>query len=295
MTVQKSTQSFSQSDFANALAAHDYKFNVGQIVSGKVVAHESRGAYIDIGGKSPGFLPIEEAGLGSTNLAEVLPLDTERQFVIINEQDADGEVKLSVRRLLVKQAWETLRTHKEENKAFNCRVIGTNKGGVVVDAEGIRGFIPRSHLVEKVNFSGLTGKTLPVVLIEVNESTNKLVLSNRQAAKASAMSSITRGQLITGSVSGIRPFGAFIDFGGVSGLLHVKEISQKYIGDINSVFSVGDPITAVIIDVDESRDRISLSTKILETHAGEMLEQREQVFAEAEQRLEKNINQLWNN
>jgi len=286
-------------DFANALAAHDYTFNVGQVVKGKVISHESTGAYIDIGGKSPGFLPIDEvvlsaAGISSANLALQLPVDSEREFMIIGDQDADGEVKLSLRRLKVKQAWDHLRALQEEAKPFNCRVVATNKGGVVADAQGIRGFIPRSHLVDKSNLAALVGKTLSVVLVELDEARIKIVLSNTQAVKASAMSELTKGQLIIGTINSLRPFGAFVDFGGVTGLLHIKEISQKYIGDINSVFKVGASIKAVILDIDESRNRISLSTKILENHTGEILDNPEQVFNEAEQRLEKNIERLWN-
>jgi small subunit ribosomal protein S1 len=299
MNTKISKQSFSMSDFANALAAHDYEFNVGQVVKGKVISHESTGSYVDIGGKSPGFLPIEEAstkaaGISSSDLAELLPLESDREFMIISDQDADGQVKLSIRRLKIKQAWIDLRAMQEEKKAFNCRVITTNKGGVVADIQGIRGFIPRSHLVDKVNMGGLVGKTLSVVLVELDETRNKLVLSNSLAVKSSAMSQLAKGQLITGTISSLRPFGAFVDFGGVTGLLHIKEISQKYIGDVNSVFSTGETIKAVVMDIDESRNRISLSTKILENHAGEFLDQREQVLAEAEQRLEANINKLWN-
>jgi small subunit ribosomal protein S1 len=295
MNAKQTITSFSADDFANALAQHDYEFNRGQIVKGKIVSHDSFGTYVDIGGKSPGFLPIEEAFIGSAaNLATELPIDTEREFVIIGEQDADGQVRLSIRKLMMVKAWATLRSYQEEGQTFSCRVVGTNKGGVTVDAEGIRGFIPRSHLVEKNNVAGLVGQSLPVTFIELDESRNKLVLSHRLAARASAMTKISRGLLIDGIVSNLRPFGAFVDFDGVSGMLHVKEISQKYVGDINSVFAIGDAVTAVVIDVDESRDRISLSTKLLELTPGEMLDNREQVFTEAEARLEKNIQKLWN-
>ncbi len=293
MNIKSAPQAFSMSDFANALAAHDYEFNVGQIVKGKIISHESTGSYVDIGGKSPGFLPIDEAA--ATNLAESLPVESEREFMIISEQDADGQVKLSIRRLKIKQAWINLRDLQAEAKPFNCRVINTNKGGVVADFQGIRGFIPRSHLVDKLNMNGLIGKTLSVLLVELDETRDKLVLSNTSAVKASAMSQLSKGQLITGTVSSMRPFGAFVDFGGVTGLLHIKEISQKYIGDLNSVFTIGEIVKAVVMDIDESRNRIALSTKILENHAGEFIDNREQVMNEAEQRLEVNISKLWNN
>jgi small subunit ribosomal protein S1 len=295
MNATTNIQPFSADDFANALAEHNYEFAVGQIVKGKVVSVESSGIYVDIGAKSLGFLPIEEATLSGSSRAndEAFPVGNEYEFLIISNQNADGEVKLSVRRLLFKQAWQTLNDYKTEAKIFETKVIGTNSGGVTVDCVGLRGFIPRSHLVDASDLAKLIGKRLPVLVIEADETRKKLVLSNRQAAKFAAMSQIAKGQLITGKISNIRPFGAFVEFSGVSGLLHNKEMSQKPVSDPTRLFQINDMIKAVVVDIDESRDRIALSTKILELHAGEMLDNSAQVFAEAEERLEKNISKLW--
>lgn len=295
MNATKNIQPFSADDFANALAEHNYEFAVGQIVKGKVVSVESSGIYVDIGAKSLGFLPTEEATLSSSSRSndETFAVGSEHDFLIISNQNADGEVKLSVRRLLFKQAWQTLRDYQAESKVFETRVIGTNSGGVTVDCIGLRGFVPRSHLSDASDLPKLVGKKLPVMILEADETRKKLVLSNRQAAKLAAMSQLAKGQLIVGRVSNIRPFGAFVEFAGVSGLLHVKEISQKPVSDPTHVFQINDTIKAVVIDVDESRDRIALSTKLLELHAGEMLDNSAQVFAEAEERLEKNISKLW--
>ncbi|QYO62878.1 S1 RNA-binding domain-containing protein [Leptolyngbya sp. 7M] len=142
--------SFSTDDFAKALEQHDYQFQKGQVVRGKVASYESDGIYVDIGGKAAAFLPIEEASLGRVvNLAEVLPLGEERDFMIIREQDADGQVTLSLRQLQMKQVWQNLALLQEEKQSVQARVSGVNKGGVTVDVQGIRGFIPRSHLVER--------------------------------------------------------------------------------------------------------------------------------------------------
>jgi len=294
MNATTNIQSFSADDFANALAEHNYEFAVGQTVKGKVVSVESSGIYVDIGAKSLGFLPIEEATLGSSSRSnEAFTIGNEHEFLIISSQNADGEVKLSVRRLLFKQAWETLRTYQAESTVFQTKVIGTNTGGVIVDSVGLRGFVPRSHLADTSDLAKLIGKTLPVMVLEADETRKKLVLSNRQAAKLAAMTQLAKGQLITGKVTNIRPFGAFVEFSGVSGLLHVKEMSQKSVGDPTRLFQLNDVIKAVVVDIDESRNRIALSTKILELHAGEMLDNSAQVFAEAEERLEKNISKLW--
>jgi small subunit ribosomal protein S1 len=288
-------KSFSMDDFAKALQAQSFQFVEGQVISGRVAEHDTRGAYIDIGGKSPGFLPLDEAVLGgAASLEEALPVNTVRDFVIIREADADGAVTLSVKSFLMKQAWNNLRQFQSKNQSFNCKILDSNTGGLVVSAQGWRGFIPRSHLNTQVSdIEQIRGTTLPVVVLELDEERSKIVLSNRLAVKSSALGQLQKGQLVSGTVSSIRPFGLFIELGGMSGLLHVKEISQKYIGNVESVFAIGEQIKAVVIDVDESRQRIALSTKILELHSGEILEHPTEVFAEAEQRLEKNISKLW--
>jgi small subunit ribosomal protein S1 len=295
MNATTNIQSFSADDFANALAEHNYEFVVGQIVKGKVVSVESSGIYVDIGAKSLGFLPIDEATLSGSSRSndEAFPIGNEYEFLIISNQNADGEVKLSVRRLLFKQAWQTLRDYQAESTVFETKVIGMNSGGVTVDCIGLRGFVPRSHLSDASDLSKLIGKKLPVMVLEADETRKKLVLSNRQAAKLAAMSQLSKGQLINGRVSNIRPFGVFVEFAGVSGLLHNKEISQKSVSDPTRVFQINDMIKAVVVDIDQSRDRIALSTKLLELHAGEIIENSAQVFAEAEERLEKNISKLW--
>jgi small subunit ribosomal protein S1 len=294
MNATTNIQPFSADDFANALAEHNYEFAVGQTVKGKVVSVESSGIYVDIGAKSLGFLPIEEATLsGSSRSNDAFPIGNEYEFLIISSQNADGEVKLSVRRLLFKQAWQTLRDYQAESKVFETKVIGTNTGGVIVDSVGLRGFVPRSHLADSSDMAKLIGKFLPVMVLEADETRKKLVLSNRQAAQLAAMNQLAKGQLVTGKVTNIRPFGVFVEFSGVSGLLHVKEMSQKPVNDPTRVFQLNDMIKAVVIDIDESRNRIALSTKILELHAGEMLDNSAQVFAEADERLEKNISKLW--
>lgn len=294
MNPTQNIQPFSSDEFANALAEHNYEFSVGQVVKGKIISVESSGIYVDIGAKSLGFMPIDEATIsGSSRATDAFPIGNEYEFLIISNQNADGEVKLSVRRLLFKQAWQTLRDYQTDSKVFETRVIGTNSGGLIVDAVGLRGFVPRSHLSNPSDLATLVGKTIPVMVLDADEARKKLVLSNRQAAKQSAMSQIAKGQLITGKVTNIRPFGAFVEFAGVSGLLHNKEISQKPVNDPTHVFQINDVIKVVVVDVDESRDRIALSTKILELHPGEMLDNSAQVFAEAEERLEKNISKLW--
>ncbi len=285
---QSAKASFSMDDFAKALEQHNYEFQKGQVVRGKVFEYDSNGAYVDIGGKSSAFLPIEEAALRTVNdLSEVVPLDEERDFLIIREQDADGQVTLSLRQLQIQQAWEDLIELQETGKVLQVRVSGANKGGVTVDVQGMRGFIPRSHLVERDNIESLIGQSLSVNFLEVDRDREKLVLSQRMATQSNAFKDLQIGQLVEGKVSSIKPFGVFVDLEGVSGLLHIKQVSQKYIDNLGKVFAPGQPLKALVVDLDEGRGRISLSTRVLENYPGEMVDKMADVMDTAEERSER--------
>lgn len=285
---QSAKASFSMDDFAKALEQHNYEFQKGQVVRGKVFEHDSNGAYVDIGGKSSAFLPLAEAALRTiANLSEVVPLEEEREFLIIREQDANGQVTLSLRQLELQQAWEELTEMQESGKVLQVRVSGANKGGVTVDVQGMRGFIPRSHLIDRDNIEGLIGQALTVSFLEVDRDREKLVLSQRLATQSSAFSQLQIGQLVEGKVSSIKPFGVFIDMEGISGLLHIKQVSQRYIENLSQLFSPGQILKAMVIDLDESRGRISLSTRILENYPGEIVEKMADVMDTAEERSER--------
>ncbi|MBE9076643.1 S1 RNA-binding domain-containing protein [Romeria aff. gracilis LEGE 07310] len=280
---------FSAEDFAKALEQHDYQFQRGSTVTGKVDSHEDAGAYIDIGGKSAAFLPRQEAALDpELPLEEAVPLGTERQFLIVRDQDANGQVVLSIRQMEIQALWEQLAERQAKDDVIEVEVTGSNKGGVTADVSGLRAFIPRSHLAQKPeDLNELLGQRLTVAFLEVNPETNKLVLSERIAARSLVLSRLQRGQVVSGTVASIKPFGAFIDFDGASGLLHIKQVSKSYVESLGQVLQVGQPIKAVVTNIDDERGRISLSTQALEKYPGEMLKEPETVMAEAEQRAEQ--------
>ena len=285
---QANRSSFSRDDFAKALEEHSYQFEKGQVVKGKAFEYTTDGAYIDIGGKSPAFLPAREASLrGSTPVSELLPLQEERDFLIIKEQDADGQVTLSLRQLEVKKVWDKLADMQESGQTVQVRVTGMNKGGVTIDVQGLRGFIPRSHLLDKDNLEQLIGQPLMASFLEFDPEREKLVLSQRLASQTARFSEMELGQLVEGKITNIKPFGLFVDLGGTTGLLHIKQISQSYIDSLPNLFQIGQSIKAVIVDLDEGKSRISLSTRVLENHAGEMLENMAEVMASAEARAER--------
>ena len=279
---------FSAEDFAKALEQQNYQFERGSVVTGTVETHESDGAYVDIGGKSAAFLPIKEASLESdVTLEEVVPIGTARKFLIVRDQDANGQLVISIRQMQIKELWARLQERQENGDVLEVTVSGTNKGGVTADVSGLRAFIPRSHLAKRVDdLDSVMGQTLNVAFLEVDPENNKLLLSERVAARASAMSHLTKGELVEGTVASIKPFGAFIDFGGASGLLHIKQISKSYVSAMGDVFKVGDPIKAVVLNIDDERGRIALSTQVLEKYPGEMLKDMATIMAEAEERAQ---------
>ena len=285
---------FSAEDFAKALEAQEYEFSPGSIVSGKVETHEADGAYVDIGGKSAAFLPAREASLESDiPLEEAVPIGTERKFIIVRDQDANGQMVISIRRMEIKALWEKLRDRQENGDVLEVTISGSNKGGVTADVSGLRAFIPRSHLAKRVeDLDSLMGETINVAFLEVNEDNNKLLLSERNAARAVAMSHLNKGDLIEGTVASLKPFGAFVDFGGASGLLHIKQISKSYVSSLGDVLTVGEPIKAVVLNIDEERGRIALSTQVLEKYPGEMTKDKATVMAEAEERAKKAENAI---
>ncbi|MBU6187222.1 MAG: S1 RNA-binding domain-containing protein [Synechococcales bacterium] len=288
-----SSDIFSTEDFAKALEQQDCSFQVGQVVNGKVFEHDNNGAYVDIGGKAAAFIPIQETMLrtGAT-LGDTLPLGSERQFLIIRGEDAEGQVMLSIRRLELQKLWEELAVIQGNGKSLDVRVTGVNKGGVNVDFQGLRGFIPRSHLLQKENLDSLKGLLLTVNVLETNSKANKLVFSQRQASQSARIRQFEVGQLVEGQVSDVKSFGLFVDLGGVTSLLHIHQISKKYINSLPSLFQTGQTIKAIIIELDELKGRISLSTKILENYPGEALEKMDGLMADAEARLEKAIQKL---
>lgn len=286
---QKSSPAFSMDDFANALEKYDYEFTKGQKVRGTIVQITSEGAYVDIGGKSPGLLPTKEAALGivDENLAEILPIGEEREFLIIREQNSDGQVTLSIRQLAIDEAWENITELSESGKSTQMRVTGVNKGGVTGEVEGLRAFIPRSHLQQRDNLESLVGQLLTATFLEVNQDQRKLVMSQRDAMQAVAMNAIEEGALMTGKVVNLKPYGVFVDLNGATGLLHIKEVSNTHIDSLNTIFKVGQEIKVVIKQIDEHQNRMSLSTKVLEEYPGEITEKLEQVMATAEERWEQ--------
>ena len=276
---------FDEEAFLSALDENEPVGTTGDVVQGKVIGLESDGVYVDIGGKAPGFMPKKECGLGViTNLKERFPAGLPIEVLVTREQNADGMVTVSARALALRQSWDKLRQLEKDGKVVQVKINGFNRGGVTCDLEGLRGFIPRSQLQEGEEHEALMGKTLGVAFLEVNPETRKLVLSEKKAASAARFSQLEIGQLVEGKVAALKPYGFFIDLGGVSGLLHHSSVTGGALRDLREAFEVGETIKALVTQVDPGRGRIALNTALLEGQPGELLIEKAKVMAEAEDR-----------
>jgi small subunit ribosomal protein S1 len=279
---------FTHEDFAALLDKYDYHFSPGDVVAGTVFSIEPRGALIDIGAKTAAYIPIQEMSINRVESPEeVLQSNETREFFILTDENEDGQLTLSIRRIEYMRAWERVRQLQAEDATVRSQVFATNRGGALVRIEGLRGFIPGSHISTRKPKEELVAEELPLKFLEVDEDRNRLVLSHRRALVERKMNRLEVGEVVIGTVRGIKPYGAFIDIGGVSGLLHISEISHDHIDTPHSVFNVNDEVKVMIIDLDAERGRISLSTKQLEPEPGAMVKNRDLVYEKAEEMAAK--------
>jgi len=279
---------FDEGAFLAALEENAPIGNTGEIAKGSVIGVESDGVYVDIGGKAPGFMPKSECGLGViTNLKERFQKGLEVEVLVTKEQNADGMVTISCRALALRKSWDNALELAKEGKVVEVKINGFNRGGVTCDLEGLRGFIPRSQLNEGEKHESLVGKLLTVAFIEVNPDNRKLILSEKKAATAEKFSKLQIGQLVEGKVISVKPYGFFVDLGGVSGLLHQSMITNGSLRSLREVFDQGDEVKALITDLDPGRGRIGLNTAMLEGLPGEILIEKDKVLREAEDRAKK--------
>ncbi|WP_269616737.1 S1 RNA-binding domain-containing protein [Prochlorococcus marinus] len=284
---------FDEDEFLAALEDNQPIGTTGEIAKGSVIAVESDGIYVDIGGKAPGFMPKNECGLGViTNLKERFPKGMQVEVLVTREQNADGMVTISCRALELRKSWDKVQNLAKEGKVIRVKINGFNRGGVTCDFEGLRGFIPRSQLEDGENHQSLVSKTINTAFLEVNPERRKLVLSEKKAAIASRFSELEIGQLIEGEILTIKPYGFFVDLKGVSGLLHHSMVTNGSMRSLREVFQAGESIKALITDLDPSRGRIGLNTALLEGPPGELITDKAKVMEEANERAVKARNSL---
>jgi len=257
-------------DFLAAIDATIKYFNDGDIVDGIIVKVDRDEVLLDIGYKTEGVIPSRELSIKhDVDPGDVVAVGDKVEALVLQKEDKEGRLILSKKRAQYERAWGTIEKIKEEDGVVTGSVIEVVKGGLIIDI-GLRGFLPAS-LVEMRRVRDLqpyVGKELEAKIIELDKNRNNVVLSRRawleqtqSEVRQNFLTQLQKGQVRPGVVSSIVNFGAFVDLGGVDGLVHVSELSWKHIDHPSEVVEVGQDVTVEVLDVDMDRERVSLSLK----------------------------------
>ncbi|RJK93737.1 30S ribosomal protein S1 [Vallicoccus soli] len=260
----------SEEDFLAAIDQTIKYFNDGDIVEGVIVKVDRDEVLLDIGYKTEGVIPSRELSIKhDVDPNEVVAVGDEVEALVLQKEDKEGRLILSKKRAQYERAWGTIEKIKDEDGIVEGTVIEVVKGGLILDI-GLRGFLPAS-LVEMRRVRDLqpyVGQKLEAKIIELDKNRNNVVLSRRawleqtqSAVRQNFLTTLQKGQVRSGVVSSIVNFGAFVDLGGVDGLVHVSELSWKHIDHPSEVVEVGQEVTVEVLDVDMDRERVSLSLK----------------------------------
>jgi len=252
----------------------------GDVVEGVVVSADRDGVLVDIGTKSEGMVPAGEAQ-GLIDHGEI-HVGAEVLVYVVQPEDQDGHVVLSVNRARAERGWRTMQHLFDDGQVFEAEVIDHNKGGLIVNADGVRGFIPLSQ-VAGVRLDGSTedevgdklasmvGQTIPVKVLEINRRRNRLILSERQAVqerrglrKDQLINELKEGEVRHGRVSSLCDFGAFVDLGGADGLVHLSELAWRQVSHPREVLQVGQEVDVYVLNVDREKKKIALSLRRLQ-------------------------------
>src|SRR6478752_1534827 len=256
--------------FADAIDGTLVDVEDGQLVTGTVVKVDKDEVLLDIGYKSEGVIPARELSIrNDVDPHEIVAVGDKVEALVLQKEDKEGRLLLSKKRAQYERAWGTIEKIKEAEGTVEGPVIEVVKGGLIVDI-GLRGFLPAS-LVELRRVRDLTpyvGKVVQAKIIELDKNRNNVVLSRRayleetqKESRDSFLTNLKPGEVRHGVVSSVVSFGAFVDLGGMDGLIHVSELSWKHVDHPGAVVAVGDPVTVQVLDVDFDRERISLSLK----------------------------------
>lgn len=276
--------SFTLDQFSDALENYDFESEIGTKVKGTVFGTDTSGAFIDITSKSTAYLPLREACIRKIRHVEDAGIFTgvKDEFVIIGQNEIDDGMILSLRSIQYDLAWERCRQLQAEDAVVKGKIIEANNGGVVAEVEGLKGFVPFSQMTTKTPGEEIIEMDIPLKFVEVDEEQSRLILSHRKAV-AGIQGQLGIGSVVSGTVQSLKPYGAFVDIGGISGLLHVSQISHDRISDIETVLQPGDVLKVMILSHDRERGRVSLSTKKLEPTPGDMIRNPALVFEKAEE------------
>jgi len=245
-------------------------FEEGDLVTGKVVKIEHDEVLLDIGYKSEGVIPARELSIRKdADPSELVALDDEIEALVLMKEDKEGRLVLSKKRAEYEHAWKRIEELFESGEIVEGEVIETVKGGLIVDI-GLRGFLPASlvDLRRVKDLQSYMGEKIESRIIEMDRNRNNVVLSRRvileegrKQDRDEILNKLQEGMILPGTVSSIVDFGAFVDLGGIDGLVHISELSWSHVTHPSEVVKVGDAVEVKILEVNTKRERISLGLK----------------------------------
>jgi len=258
--------------------AHDYRnLQYGDTVDGTIMRVDKDELLVDIGSKAEGVVPAREMQSFTAEDREALKPGGSLLVFVVQAEDKEGRAVLSVDKARQEKSWRRLQQCYESGEVIQAKVINYNKGGLLVNLEGVRGFVPASQVSgisrgpetqKQSDMAKMVGTGLPLKVIEINRNRNRLILSERQAVqeareerKDELLSALKEGDVRTGRVTSVCDFGAFVDIGGADGLVHLSEISWSRVKHPSEVLKPGDSVQVCILSVDNDRKRIALSIK----------------------------------
>jgi len=244
--------------------------NEGEVVRGKVVRVDKDEVLIDIGYKSEGVIPVSELSIRrSVNPADEVQLGDEIDALVMTKEDAGGRLILSKKRARFEMAWKRIEEAAESGEPVEGTVIEVVKGGLILDL-GVRGFLPASLVdIRRVqDLDEFMGQTLRCKVIELNRSRNNVVLSRRavleeerKEMRQAILDRLSPGDVVTGTISNIVDFGAFVDLEGIDGLIHISELSWSHVNHPSELLEIGQEVEVKVLDIYRERQRISLGLK----------------------------------
>ena len=246
----------------------------GDIREGIIVAHRNNEILVDIGAKSEGIIPASEIQKMKPEVRAALEVGKQVPVYIVNIEDQQGNVIVSYLQAIEEQDWMMAEELKRTQEVYDAKVLGKNKGGVLVRVGQLRGFIPKSQLTREsaalldTTPGELMKQTLKTKVLEVDKEQTRLIMSEkaaskeiRAARKEALLDKLAEGDTCNGRVVSLTNFGAFIDIGGLQGLVHLSEMSWKRINAASDLLKVGDKVEVVVLSVDKKRGRLALSLK----------------------------------
>ncbi|REK34976.1 MAG: 30S ribosomal protein S1, partial [Actinobacteria bacterium] len=257
-------------DFEAAIEATVLEFNDGDIVEGTVVSVDADGAMVDVGYKSEGLIPVRELSIrNNVDPNDSVKVGDRVEAVVLTKEDDEGRLLLSKKRAMYERAWGEIQEIAAKDETVEGTVIEVVKGGLIVDI-GLRGFLPASlvDLRRVRDLDPFIGETITAKVIELDRARNNVVLSRRahlEEAQAEErqdfLDNLAEGEVREGVVSSVVHFGAFVDLGGMDGLVHVSELSWQHVNHPSELVNVGDKVKVKVLEVDLDRERISLSIR----------------------------------